>query len=278
MSEISLLLFSFCLQAAIGTMWFMTLGQQLYKGKSFRTASVITAALSIIGVLASLIHLGKPFSALNTLFHLGGSWLSNEVLSVGIFMGIAVLYAIVQYVKPDKQSLNILLTGMASIVGAFSVFAMAKVYTTTVVPVWQGVNTFVDFYTTAVATGALLFTIGSLKELGNNDKKIYGFVVLAAVIIQAAVAVPHAITLSVSGLAAQASAELLSGMSIAIGLKWLLTLGGAGILIWPLSQKADLAQSLTRVVYFAGAALIVGEFIGRYVFYASMIAARIGLT
>lgn len=278
MSEISLLIFSFCLQAAIGIMWFMALGHQLYKGKVFKVAGVTTAILSIIGVLASLIHLGRPFSALNTLSHLGSSWLSNEVLSVGFFMAIAVIYAIVQYIKPGKQGLSMLLAGAASIIGAFSIFAMAKVYTTTVVPVWHGINTFVDFYTTALAVGALLFVALSLKVLGNSDKRIYGFIVLATVIIQAAVAVPHAITLSVSGQAAQASAEILNGMGVVIGLKWLLSLGGAGILIWPLTQKADTTKPLTHIIYVAGAALIIGEFIGRYVFYVSLIASRIGLT
>lgn len=278
MGETPLLIFSFCLQAAIGTMWFMTLSKQLYKGKIFKVASITTAALSIIGVLASLIHLGKPFSALNALSNLGSSWLSNEVLSVSIFMGIAVLYAFVQYFKSDNQSLSKILAGAGSAVGIFSVFAMAKVYTTTIVPVWQGTNTFVDFYSTTIAVGALIFITSSLKELGNIDKRIYGFIVLAVVIIQAAIAVPYAIDLSVSGQAAQASAELLSGMNAVIGFKWLLILGGAGILMWPATQKADAAKATTGIIYLAGAALILGEFIGRYVFYAAMIAARIGLT
>lgn len=278
MGETSLLIFSFCLQAAIGTMWFITLGKQLYKGKIFKAAIITTAALSVVGVLASLIHLGRPFSALNSLSNLGSSWLSKEVLSAGFFMGITVLYAIVQHFKSDDQGLSKVLAWVGSAVGFFCVFAMAKVYTTTIVPVWQGTNTFVDFYATTIAVGALIFIAASLKELGNIDKRIYGFIVLAAVIIQASVAVPHAIGLSMSGQAAQASAELLNGMSAVIGLKWLLILGGAGILMWPATQKADAAKAATGIIYLAGAALILGEFIGRYVFYAAIIASNVGLT
>jgi anaerobic dimethyl sulfoxide reductase subunit C (anchor subunit) len=81
-------------------------------------------------------------------------------------------------------------------------------------------------------------------------------------------------------MAAQASAEILSEMSVAIGLKWLLILGGAGFLIWPVTQKisAKEAKPATNMIYAAGAALILGEIIGRYVFYAAMVSTGVGLT
>lgn len=280
MSEISLLIFSFCLQAAIGTMIFITIGKHLYKGKMFKKAALATAGLSVVGVLASLSHLGQPLSFLNSLSNLGSSWLSAEALLSGLFMGIAVLYAFVLYYKPDNQSLDSALRWAGSVVGLIAVFSMAKVYTTTVVPVWQGMNTFVDFYATTIAIGALIFIATSLKELGSIDKKAYGFVVLAAVAIQAAVAIPHAIGLGQEGMAAQASAAILSGMSFAIGLKWFLILGGAGILMWPATQNTGASEvnSTAVIIYAACAFLVVGQFIGRYVFYAAMIVTNVGLS
>lgn len=89
-----------------------------------------------------------------------------------------------------------------------------------------------DFYATTIVVGALIFLATSLNELQNVDKKIFGFIILAAAIIQVVVAVPYAIGLGQNGMAAQASSKLLNSMSGIIGLKWLLILGGAGILIW----------------------------------------------
>ena len=278
MGETSLLIFSFCLQAAIGTMIFITIGKHLYKGKAFKKAALVTAGLSVVGILASLSHLGQPLSFLNSLSNLGSSWLSAEALLSGFFMGIAVLYALVLYFKPDNQSLDSALRWAGCVVGLIAVFSMAKVYTTTVVPVWQGMNTFVDFYATTIAIGVLIFIAASLKELGSIDKKVYGFVVLAAVAIQAAVAIPHAIGLGQEGMAAQASAAILNGMSVAIGLKWLLILGGAGVLMWPTTQNNEATGTTTGIIYAACAALVVGQFIGRYVFYAAMIVTNVGLS
>lgn len=280
MGETALLIFSFCMQTAIGIMLFTTLTKQLYKGKQFKPAAVTTAGLSVIGVIASLAHLGQPMLALNSLSNLGSSWLSREVLSAGTFMGIAVLYALVQYFKADNESLSMVIRWAGSLVGLITVFSMSKLYATTSVPVWHGINTFVDFYATTIAVGALIFLALSLKELQDVDKRIFGFSVLAAVILQATVAVPYAIGLGLNGMAAQASAEILRGMSVAIGLKWLLILGGAGLLMWSAIQKVSTkeAKSASRIVYVAGVALVCGQFIGRYVFYAAMIATNIGLT
>lgn len=280
MSETALLIFTLFLQAAIGSMMFITLGKLIYTDKQFKTAAFTTAGLSVIGVLASFIHLGQPLSALNSLSNLGSSWLSNEALLAGIFMGIAVLFALVQYSKPDNQSLNTALRWAGSIVGIVAVFAMGKVYTMSSVPVWQGVNTFVDFYATTIALGALVFLVSSRKELKDVNKQIFPIIVLAAAVIQVAVAVPYAFSLGQNGMAAQASAQVISEMSGIVGLKWLLILGGAGLLIWTANENSNKTgvKSGAGLIYVAGAAVLVGEILGRYVFYASMIASHVGLT
>lgn len=61
-------------------MWCIAIGKELYKAKIFKGAIITTAALSVIGVLASFSHLGRPLSALNSLANLASSWLSKEAL------------------------------------------------------------------------------------------------------------------------------------------------------------------------------------------------------
>lgn len=281
MGEFALLIFSFCLQAAIGIMLFTALTKQLYPGKEFKAAAIVAAGLSVVGIIASLAHLGRPLSALNSLGNLGSSWLSREVLSAGLFMGITVIYAFIQYFKIQQESLNLILRWAASAVGLLTIFFMSKLYTMASVPVWHGLNTFVDFYATSVAVGALLFMVMSLKELEDVDRRIYGFSVLLAVILQAASAVPYAAGLGLSGMAAQASAEILSSLSMVLGLKWLLILGGAGLLLWPSLQKglgAKSANIASGWIYAAGIALVCGQLLGRYIFYAAMIVVNIGVT
>jgi anaerobic dimethyl sulfoxide reductase subunit C (anchor subunit) len=279
MGETALLIFSFCMQTAIGLMLFTTLAKQLHQDRSFKPAAIAAAGLSIIGVLASLAHLGQPLHALNSLGNLGSSWLSREVLSSGVFMGIAVSYTLLLYFKAGGEALNSALRWAGSVVGLIAVFSMSKLYTMASVPVWHSINTFVDFFATTIAVGALVFLALSFKELQDADKRIYGFIVLATVIIQAAAAVPFAVSLGLDGMAAQASAEILRNLSVVIGLKWLLILGGAVLLLWPaLQQAAVKANSGPGLLYAAGVALVCGQLIGRYVFYAAMITVNIGLT
>lgn len=280
MGEMSLLIFSFALQSAIGIMVFLTLGQFLYENKIFKKAAFTAAGLSVLGVLASLAHLGQPLSAFNALLNIGNSWLSREVLLSGIFMGLAVLYALLVQFKAEAHGLRKAVGCAGSVVGLVDVLAMGKLYTSASVPVWQGLNTYVDFYATAIAVGALLFLVLSYQELKNESNTIYALAVLASVIIQASVAIPATIDLSGGGMAAQASAEILQGMAVVIFFKWILILGGAAILLWSSLAKGQEGKTANPVgvLSLSVLALIGGQLIGRYTFYVSMVVTSIGLT
>lgn len=280
MGEMSLLIFSFALQSAIGIMVFLTLGLFLYENKVFKKAAFTAAGLSVLGVLASLAHLGQPLSAFNALFNIGSSWLSREVLLSGMFMGLAVLYALLVQFKADAHGLRKAVGCAGSVVGLVDVLAMGKLYASTSVPVWQGINTYVDFYATAIAVGALLFLVLSYQELKNESKTIYALAVIASVIIQAAVAIPASIELSGGGMAAQASAEILQNMAVVIFFKWLLILGGAAIMLWSSLAKGQEGKTASPlgVLSLSVLALIGGQLIGRYTFYVSMVVTSIGLT
>lgn len=279
MGETSLLIFSICLQAAIGIMLFAFVGEMIYKDKQFKTAALSAAILAVIGVFASFAHLGHPLSALNVLGNLGKSWLSNEAVLAGTFAGVAVLYVLLLYLKPENKSLSLGLSGIGSVLGLVVVFSMAKVYTTTAAPVWQGTNTFVDFYATTIALGALLFLATSLDALKDVSKKLFGYAILAAVVIQAASSVPHILNLNEMGLAAQSSIQILNGMSGLVWTKWLLILGGAGLLLRPAAAEGanEDGKSGVGILYTAGAALVIGQVIGRYLFYAALVVMNVGL-
>lgn len=279
MGETSLLIFSICLQAAIGIMLFSFVGGMIYQGKQFKAAALSAAVLAVIGVFASFAHLGHPLSALNVLGNFGKSWLSNEAVLAGVFAGVAVLYVLVLYLRSDDRTLSLGLSGIGSLIGLVVVLAMAKVYTTTSAPVWQGANTYVDFYATTVALGALLFLATSLGSLKDVSKKIFGYAILAAVVVQAASSVPHILSLNQMGLAAQSSVQILNGMSGLVWTKWLLILGGAGLLLRPasLESASDKDSSGLGTLYTAGAALVIGQVIGRYLFYAALVVMNVGL-
>ncbi|TWH59405.1 anaerobic dimethyl sulfoxide reductase subunit C (anchor subunit) [Desulfitobacterium sp. LBE] len=272
----ALTLFSICIQAAVGIMLFVAIGRLMNKEGVFKNAVITAAGLGIIGMLASLLHLGRPLSAMNALFQFGSSWLSREIWFTAIFVGLTVVAAVLLYVKPQASGAVTGLSAGAALVGLIDAFAMAKIYSSASVPVWQGAATTIEFYAAALSMGAMLFLVLSGKEAGKL-KKIVALTVAAVVTVQVAVVVPYFISLGAgTGTALQASLMILGSLKTAVAIKWLFILAGAGLVLW--QAKDEQSKSVSGVVAGGAALILVGQVVGRYVFYAAMVVSGVGLT
>ncbi len=272
----ALTLFSICIQAAVGIMLFVAIGRLMNKEGVFKNAVITAAGLGIIGMLASLLHLGRPLSAMNALFQFGSSWLSREIWFTAIFVGLTVVAAVLLYVKPQASGAVTGLSAGAALVGLIDAFAMAKIYSSASVPVWQGAATTIEFYAAALSMGAMLFLVLSGKEAGKL-KKIVALTVAAVVAVQVAVVVPYFISLGAgTGTALQASLMILGSLKTAVAIKWLFILAGAGLVLW--QAKDEQSKSVSGVVAGGAALILVGQVVGRYVFYAAMVVSGVGLT
>ncbi len=67
MENTSLILFTLCNQLAVGIVLAAGIGSAVKKESKYTLALVIAAVLAIVGTAASLMHLGKPLSFLNSL-------------------------------------------------------------------------------------------------------------------------------------------------------------------------------------------------------------------
>ncbi len=272
MGEYLLVAFTICLQASIGIMLFMTLMQQILKGATFRKAAYACALLAVAGLFFSLIKLGQPFSSYNAILNVGSSWLSREILFAGGFAVIAVAYAAALKFEFMNENMKNALLWVGSLLGLVAVFVMARVYTFSIVPAWNSPNVYVDFLAAAVTMGGVLFWAFSTKELAEASGKILALTILAVAIIQVSVAVPYLVGLALESGTSAVTAAILSNMGIVLFFRWLLVLVGAGALMLP----SVVARKSTAIVYGAAVVLIVGQVLGRYVFYASGIIPGIG--
>ena len=272
----ALTVFSICIQAAVGIMIFVAIGRLMNKEGVFKNAVLTATGLGIIGMLASLLHLGRPLSAMNALFQFGNSWLSREIWFTAIFVGLTVVAAVLLYVKPQAAGAVTSLSAGAALVGLIDVFAMAKIYSSASVPVWQSAATTIEFLAAALSMGAMLFLVLSLKEAGKL-KKIVALTVAAVVAVQVAVVVPYFISLGAgTGTALQASLMILGSLKTAVAIKWLFILAGAGLVLW--LAKDELSKSVSGAVAGGAVLILVGQVVGRYVFYAAMVVSGVGLT
>jgi len=250
----------------------------------------------VLGMAASLLHLGTPLRAANSLRHLGGSWLSREIALGILFAVLGAAFAGVQWRKLLTPRLRQALAGATAVVGLALVYVISRVYTLRTVPSTDTWHTVVSFYATtfllgSLAVGAALVIASRVRvRRGVEDEAAQALIVRAvrgiaiasiAVLGVIVVALPTFLgSLAVNETPAAAeSLEILvvtyGGFSI---LQLVLVFAAVAVLAVFLVQlsrgKID-HRGLAVVVVTAFALAFSGELIGRMLFYASMV--RIGM-
>ncbi|MCC2307916.1 dimethyl sulfoxide reductase anchor subunit family protein [Cellulomonas chengniuliangii] len=109
----------------------------------------------VLGLIASIFHLGSPMNALNTINHLGSSWLSREIFFGSAFACMGAVFAVVQWRRWLTPLLRQILAGATALVGLVLVYSMSMVYMLPTVPAWNHWATPVTFFTTTFLLGAL---------------------------------------------------------------------------------------------------------------------------
>lgn len=280
--EWALILFTVLSQAAIGAFilltWFRQRNRDTAMDGAYRKASLTLLGLTVVALLASLWHLGRPLLAVSALGNLGHSWLSREIFFSGGFF-VLLLASVLLEKQPATRRVVDWLAGLA---GILSVLSMSAVYVRTMMPAWQGYNTFVAFLGTtallgAATAGGLLVTFGKGQEPLARDLQHLIRVAVGALVVEVTVLPLYLASLGAGAEAAQATASLLAGKyGVALVLRWALVLAGGLVPLLVGWRKLASGQVGTNLVYTALAFILVGEVIGRYLFYATGVHIMMG--
>lgn len=287
--EWPLMMFTLFSQLAIGSFILLVLVRSLLAKNDAPSAKRLTnfgflavGPIMALALIFSLFHLGTPMGAYRSILNLGSSWLSREILTAGVFF---VLW-FVSYKAYQKENAGNTLGWVTSLVGLAAIFSMASIYGNSVRPAWDNANTYISFFGTTFALGSLgaasfIAYAAKGRALSPETSALLKKVSLIAVM---AVILPLIyLPVFISGLgsgegAAQASAQLLSGSyAITLVARGALSLIGAGLLFYGLSKAGTAKTIPTNLVYLALVMVVIGEFIGRYVFYASAVSIMIGM-
>lgn len=273
MHEWALLIFTVAVPSSIGGMLFLWFAQNMLKKdneidlfKMMKWPLLAIAIISIIGLFASFFHLGKPIHALNAIRGLGSSWMSNEIVVTGLFIGLACLTAALAFYQKKINPALMLITG---IVGLADIFCMAQLYSVTRVSGWDHINTFLVFYGTAFTLGPVLGA-SLLVFSGHNDKlqKIVNWAFFFSIIGVAIQVIGAAMFSSYVGemnlIDTVTAAEKIHSYGGMIGIRWIIeTVGLIGLGYLALfSTKKNYT-----LIYATLAFLFIAEGMSRYVFY-----------
>jgi len=147
----SLVFFTFLAKMAVGS--FITtvlfINSDIFTEESKTTILKLIITTSILALLISFFHLGKPWNAYYTLNNIRKSWLSREILFLVLFTIFAVVYTyMVHY-----SELSIVIAISGSVCGVLAIFSMAKIYMLKTIPIWNQYSTIIQFFSTTIILG-----------------------------------------------------------------------------------------------------------------------------
>jgi formate dehydrogenase iron-sulfur subunit len=126
-----------------------------------RASAVAAAALAVLGVAASVMHLGRPTMAWKAFLGIRHSWLSREAVVLGLYTMLSTLLALFAY--PAGSTLPFASSLATGALGTTAVCCSAMVYAVTKRPWWTRSRTIRQFGTCTVVLGALGFATCELS-------------------------------------------------------------------------------------------------------------------
>ena len=217
-----------------------------------------------IAFLASVIHLGSPLRAFNSLNRIGASALSNEIASGSLFFAVGGLWWLVAFLGKMPAALGKIWLLLSMLLGLVFVYAMTNVYQIDTVPTWYNGYTTLAFFMTMLLSGPLFaaLLLGA-AGVSCSPARFAGISVLA-LLVTVAVVVLQGLSLCEIHSSVQNAGALVPDYASLQVWRILLLVAGLGCWICPLVRRKEpsvggLALGLVSV--------LAGEIIGRGLFY-----------
>jgi DMSO reductase anchor subunit len=255
--------------------------------------AVLALALGLLALSASLLHLGRPQYAFRALIGLRHSWLSREILAFSMFAGLATLYSASLWFLPSGIArlfaLSAWLENLMVLIGSVAVYCSVMIYVATRRDFWSFGNTAGRFLLSTTLLGActLWVTTSIFGSSASESAELAGrglqrMLCLAIVPIAIVKLLLEASLFrwlwSPSTSAWKRSAQLHVGPLSEVTLARFACgiLGGVILPSIAWNQSPTSSEPLARAIVLAAAAtaLLAGELLERYLFFAAAAAPR----
>lgn len=242
----------------------------------------------VLGMVASLLHLGNPLNAYRAVTNLGSSWLSREILFGVLFTVAGAGFAFMQWKKIATFQIRNLVAWIAAIIGVGLVYSMSQVYMLPTRPSWNEMTTPFSFFATTLLLGVLAMGAAFVANYAYVQRKNPGcaseqcvllrdslkWIAVASIVLLGVefVLLPLSLALMASGGASASVAMFVGNFGVMFALRLVLVFLGAGVLgifVYRTAQSPGNEQMLGWLAYTAFALVLVGEVLGRFLFYAT---------
>ncbi len=248
-------------QLSVGAFAVLWLLDMLGRGPGLTIAALASLGFAGISLGASTLHLGRPIYAWRALKGLRRSWLSREVLTLSLFAGAASAFAGMLWLDLPGRGFVGLLTFVAGFAG---VTCSARIYIVPARPAWFSGYTIAEFYSSALLLGPLF-----VQMVEGQVPSWVRFAAIAGAASQLITQLLKFLWESRSDVfELRASSLLLSGRLQNLFVTRLAVLAVAGVVL-------PLIATHGSIVVTAFGAALAGEWLGRYLFFVSVVSKNI---
>ncbi|WP_279044210.1 dimethyl sulfoxide reductase anchor subunit family protein [Cedecea davisae] len=233
--------------------------------KRAELAMVVLWVLMGIGFVASVLHLGSPLRAFNSLNRIGSSSLSNEIASGSVFFAVGGFWWLLTVLGKMPQALGKVWALVTMILGVVFVWMMSRVYLIDTVPTWFSIWTPLSFFLTMFIGGPLLGYL-LLRAAGVNGwaMRVLPVVTLIALLVSMVVVLMQGMELATLHSSIQQASALVPQYGSLMA--WRMGLLVVALVCWVAPQLKG-RQPGVALLTLAMLFVLAGELIGRGVFY-----------
>lgn len=218
-----------------------------------------------IAFIASVLHLGSPLRAFNSLNRIGASPLSNEIASGSLFFAVGGIYWLLAMFNKIPSALGKLWLMVIMLLGLLFVYAMTRVYQIDTVPTWHSSYTTLGFFLTVFIGGPMLGVL-LLRAAGLTVAKRNALIMVSviALLVSLGAAIMQGSELATISSSVQHASALIPQYGQLMVWRLVLVVLGLGCWICPQLRRGNAnVMGLTLGFIF----VVAGELIGRGVFY-----------
>lgn len=226
---------------------------------------VVLWILMGIGFIASILHLGSPLRAFNSLNRLGSSALSNEIASGSVFFAVGGFWWLLTVLGKMPQALSKVWAVVTMILGVVFVWMMSRVYLIDTVPTWFSVWTPLSFFLTMFIGGPLLgYLLLRAAGVSGWGMRILPVVSLLALLVSMVVVLMQGMELATLHNSIQQASALVPEYGSLMA--WRMVLLVLALVCW-IAPQLKAYRPGVGLLTLAMVLVIAGELIGRGVFY-----------
>ncbi|HEY1847368.1 MAG TPA: dimethyl sulfoxide reductase anchor subunit family protein [Buttiauxella sp.] len=233
--------------------------------KRVEWSMIVLWVLMGIGFIASIMHLGSPLRAFNSLNRIGDSALSNEIASGSVFFAVGGFWWLITVLGKMPAGLGRLWMMLTMVLGVVFVWMMCRVYLIDTVPTWFSAYTPLGFFLTMFIGGPLLGCL-LLRFAGVTGwgMRILPVITLVALLVSTIVVLLQGMALATIHSSIQQAAVLIPQYGSLMA--WRIVLLAIALACWIVPQLKG-RQPNVGMLTLAFILVFAGELIGRGVFY-----------